>query len=149
MPASLRFLIFDPSSPACRVEIPEAKVGNVPEARRLGADRLRPLVHRRELHPGEPRGRRGRRERGTAEPADHALGRSYGGFETKLHLVVDSRDRPSPGRRDGGPVARADVLGADPRGRADRATGPVAWPATRATAIDASTATCDGGGSRR
>ncbi|WP_231871424.1 IS5 family transposase [Planctomyces sp. SH-PL62] len=33
-------------------------------------------------------------KRGTAEPADHALGRSRGGFGTKLHLVVDSGGVP-------------------------------------------------------
>lgn len=29
-----------------------------------------------------------------AEPADHALGRSRGGFSTKIHLVCDAKGRP-------------------------------------------------------
>lgn len=39
--------------------------------------------------------RRARREKNQAgEPEDHALGRSRGGFGSKLHLVVDSRGIP-------------------------------------------------------
>jgi len=49
--------------------------------------------------------RRARRGKNVAgEPEDHALGRSRGGFGTKLHLVVDSHGIPlsatlSPGQR--------------------------------------------------
>lgn len=39
--------------------------------------------------------RRGRREKGGPdEPEDHALGRSRGGFTTKIHLVCDSQGVP-------------------------------------------------------
>src|SRR5438552_7554646 len=40
--------------------------------------------------------RRGRRERNPPlrEPEDHALGRSQGGFGTKLHLVCDGEGTP-------------------------------------------------------
>jgi transposase len=47
-------------------------------------------VHRRHVHPGRPLGR-GRPKKAVAgEPEDHALGRSRGGFTTKLHLVTDA-----------------------------------------------------------
>ena len=69
---------------------------------RPGHDRPRPLVHRRLGHPGQPGGRRGaqkgrgarrlggRKAAQMQEPPDHALGRSRGGFGTKVHLVCDS-----------------------------------------------------------
>lgn len=37
---------------------------------------------------------RGLAKRGSAEPPDHAFGRSRGGFSTKLHLLTDGRGRP-------------------------------------------------------
>ena len=39
-------------------------------------------------------GRRGREKGGCEEPADHALGRSRGGFGSKLHLVADGHGLP-------------------------------------------------------
>ena len=39
-------------------------------------------------------GRRGREKGGADEPADHALGRSRGGFGSKLHLVADGHGLP-------------------------------------------------------
>lgn len=39
-------------------------------------------------------GRRGREKGGSEEPEDHALGRSRGGFSSKLHLVADGRGLP-------------------------------------------------------
>jgi transposase len=63
--------------------------------------------------PGPParRGRqepteRGRRKRGLLNPEDEALGRSRGGFSTKLHLACDGKGRPlsvvlTPGQRHG------------------------------------------------
>jgi transposase len=49
-------------------------------------------VHRRHLDPGAPRRRGGAKKGGPAhEPADHALGRSRGGWGSKLHLLCDAR----------------------------------------------------------
>jgi transposase len=39
-------------------------------------------------------GRRGREKGGSDEPVDHALGRSRGGFGSKLHLVADGHGLP-------------------------------------------------------
>ena len=39
-------------------------------------------------------GRRGREKGGSLEPDDHALGRSRGGFGSKLHLVADGHGLP-------------------------------------------------------
>lgn len=46
----------------------------------------------------------GPRKKVAGEPADHALGRSRGGFGTKVHLVCDGRGTPlaaviTPGQR--------------------------------------------------
>jgi transposase len=55
-----------------------------------------PSSGRAELPPGRkkkassPRGLGGRKEAQLQEPSDHALGRSRGGFGTKVHLVCDS-----------------------------------------------------------
>lgn len=64
---------------------------------------------------------------GAAEPADHALGRSVGGFSTKLHLLSDSRGVPLNVRLTAGQthestqlealVGQADVPRAQPRRR--------------------------------
>ena len=53
-----------------------------------------PLVRGRELRPSLQSGRRGREKRGSKEPKDHALGRSRGGFGSKLHLVADGHGVP-------------------------------------------------------
>lgn len=46
----------------------------------------------RDLDPGAARGSGGPEKGGpAAEPADHALGRSRGGWGTKLHLACDAR----------------------------------------------------------
>lgn len=54
-------------------------------------------MHRRHLDPGNP-GRRGRVKKSTTrhpeEPADHALGRSKGGFGSKIHILVDANGTP-------------------------------------------------------
>jgi len=47
------------------------------------------VVHRWHQHPGHPRGGRSGKKRDPDEPADHALGRSRGGFGTKINLVCD------------------------------------------------------------
>ncbi len=57
-------------------------------------DRLGPLVRGWLVDPGQSSSRRGREKRGEQEPEDHALGRSRGGFGSKLHLVTDGRGLP-------------------------------------------------------
>ena len=55
------------------------------------------MVHRRQQHPGLPRRGGGGPEvfkKRPDEPDDHALGRSRGGFGTKLHLIVDGHGIP-------------------------------------------------------
>jgi transposase len=52
------------------------------------------MVRRWLLHPGQPGRRRGLKKKVTGEPADHALGRSRGGFGTKIHLVTDGNGLP-------------------------------------------------------
>ena len=66
-----------------------------------GPHRLGPLVHRwhdDSGNPGWPYGAPGSgwcgEKGGAQEPSDHALGRSRGGFSTKLHLVTDGRGLP-------------------------------------------------------
>jgi hypothetical protein len=53
------------------------------------------VVRRRHERPGA-QGRRGRGGENLprGEPSDHALGRSRGGFGSKLHLVCDGRGVP-------------------------------------------------------
>jgi transposase len=53
------------------------------------------VVRRWVLRPRQPgRGRRLLEKKVAGEPADHALGRSRGGFGTKIHLVTDSHGLP-------------------------------------------------------
>jgi transposase len=68
-----------------------------------------------------------------AEPVDHALGRSQGGFGTKVHLVCDSAGLVlavvvTPGQRHES-QAFADVMG---RARRPRRAGRPRWPAKAA-----------------
>jgi transposase len=54
-------------------------------------------VHRRHLDPGNPRRRRRVKKSIKShpeEPADHALGRSKGGFGSKFHILVDGNGTP-------------------------------------------------------
>ena len=48
--------------------------------------------------------------RGGAEPPDHALGRSRGGFTTKLHLLCDGHGRPIAAGLTGGNVNDTTML---------------------------------------
>jgi transposase len=52
------------------------------------------VVRRRQLDSGVESGRGGREKGGSQEPKDHALGRSRGGFGSKIHLVADSGGIP-------------------------------------------------------
>jgi len=67
-------------------------------------DRLGPVVRGRNDDSGQPGSGRSGEKGGAEEPSDHALGRSRGGFGTKLHLVTDGRGLPlavvaTPGQR--------------------------------------------------
>jgi transposase len=66
------------------------------------------------------------------EPADHALGRSRGGFSTKLHLLSDGRGLPlhfhlTPGQAHDSTVLDLVLEGADAR-LFDGDGTPVVWP---------------------
>lgn len=53
------------------------------------------MLARQFIDPRQPRRCRGAEKSGPAnEPSDHALGRSRGGFGTKLHLLVDGNGLP-------------------------------------------------------
>jgi len=52
------------------------------------------VVRRQYVDPGLPVGGRRRKKGGPGEPPDHALGRSRGGWGTKLHLLCDRRGLP-------------------------------------------------------
>ncbi len=77
--------------------------------------------------------RRRRKKRDPEEPADHALGRSRGGFSTKIHILCDSKGYPlhfhlTPGQTHDSTVLDTVLIGAD----ADLRDGngqPIAWPA--------------------
>jgi transposase len=51
-------------------------------------------VRGRLVHPGQPRGRRRLQKKVAGEPDDHALGRSRGGFGTKVHVVTAGNGLP-------------------------------------------------------
>jgi hypothetical protein len=63
-------------------------------ARCGGPDRLGSLACGRHDGAGVALGRWDREKGGGDEPADHALGRSRGGFGSKLHLVADGHGLP-------------------------------------------------------
>ena len=77
--------------------------------------------------------RRRRKKRDPEEPADHALGRSRGGFSTKIHILCDGKGYPlhfhlTPGQVHESTVLDTVLIGAD----ADLCNGngqPIAWPA--------------------
>ncbi|NUB11509.1 transposase [Azospirillum brasilense] len=52
------------------------------------------MVPRRLQRARQPLRRRRRKKGGADEPEDHALGRSRGGFGTKIHLVSDANGLP-------------------------------------------------------
>lgn len=67
-------------------------------------DRSRTVVHRRHFGPSKSVSCRCRQKGGRTEPEDHALGRSRGGYGSKIHLVCDRNGVPlsveiSPGQR--------------------------------------------------
>jgi transposase len=73
------------------------------QTRRRGQDRSRSMVRGWKFDSSDAGSSRRWKKGGPDEPADHALGRSRGGFGTKFHLVCDSRGIPlavelSPGQ---------------------------------------------------
>ena len=72
--------------------------GQAGAASRSGAGwppRLGSVVRRRDVRASHPRsGRRIKRGGLSGEPSDHALGRSRGGYGTKIHLVTDGQGVP-------------------------------------------------------
>ena len=59
-----------------------------------GPNRLGPVARRRDEHPGVAGGGGSREKGGSGEPSDHALGRSRGGYGSKLHLVSSGNAAP-------------------------------------------------------
>ena len=77
--------------------------------------------------------RRRRKKGDPEEPADHALGRSRGGFSTKVHILCDGEGHPlhfdlTPGQTHESTVLDTMLIGAD-AGLFDGDGQPLAWPA--------------------
>lgn len=75
---------------------------------------------------------RWRKKRDPEEPDDHALGRSRGGFSTKIHLLCDSDGNPlhfhlTPGQAHESTVLDTILEGADAN-LFDEDGQPIAWP---------------------
>ena len=73
-----------------------------------------------------------RKKNDPAEPADHALGRSRGGFTTKVHLLCDAHGHPlhfilTPGQAHES-TALEDLLSGADEEILDADGYPVAWP---------------------
>lgn len=88
------------------------------------------MVHRWQCHSRRPLLRRGRKKRDPEEPADHALGRSRGGFSTKIHLLCDANGHPlhfhlTAGQDHESTAVEALLEGVD---LADGEGEPIAWP---------------------
>lgn len=99
---------------------------------RCGCHRQRTLVHRWHNRPRPSlcwwRGEK----KDPEEPADHALGRSRGGFSTKIHLLCDGKGHPlhfhlTPGQTHDSTALDALLEGADAQLH-DGEGKPVAWP---------------------
>jgi transposase len=75
---------------------------------------------------------RRRKKRDSDEPDDHALGRSRGGFSTKIHVLCDGKGHPlhfhlTPGQDHESTALQPLLEGAD-RVITDGEGEPVAWP---------------------
>ena len=86
------------------------------------------------------------------EPDDHALGRSRGGFGTKVHIVCDSRGtivgiHLTAGQRHESKFFEPTMAQACSTAARGRDAGHGGWPATRGTATRASGAGANDGGS--
>jgi len=76
--------------------------------------------------------RRGWEKKDPEEPADHALGRSRGGFSTKIHILCDGAGHPlhfhlTPGQAHESTVLDTLLVGADAQLK-DSDGEAVAWP---------------------
>ena len=83
------------------------------------------------------------------EPSDHALGRSRGGFSTKIHLLCDGHGHPLHFHLTAGQAHDNTALVPLLEGRASRSTatasrsrGRSPWPATRGIGPTGSTNSC-------
>lgn len=76
--------------------------------------------------------RRRRKKRDPNEPEDHALGRSRGGFSTKVHLICDATGCPIHFEVTAGQAhentSLIDLLNNIDNGMIDSSGEPVAWP---------------------
>ena len=90
------------------------------------------MVHRRDRGPCRPVCCRGRKIGDPEEPDDHALGRSQGGFPTKIHTLCDGHGRPLNFHLTPGLSHETTAFIPLLEGAAERVTngdgGPVAWP---------------------
>jgi len=91
------------------------------------------VVRRWLVHPGQPGRRRGVEKKVTGEPADHALGRSRGGFGTKIHLAADGNGLPLAAEVSAG--QRRESLYAEPVLKAVRIRRRNGRPRTRPRAV--------------
>lgn len=119
---------------------PETFAGTSPHQHRV-------MVHRWKCCSSRTLRRRGRKKRDREEPDDHALGRSRGGFSTKIHLLCDGLGHPlcfglTPGQDHEATMLDAVLDAADAQVE-DKNGAPVTWPdalagdkAYRATWID-------------
>src|SRR4051794_8258085 len=83
----------------------------------------------RKKNPARPPELAGPRSMQLSEPPEHALGRSQGGFGTKVHLVCDGRGIVlavwvTPGQRHESQALRAVML----RAKRPRLAGRPRWP---------------------
>ena len=90
------------------------------------------MVHRRHLRARRAVRRRGREKKDPTEPADHALGRSRGGFSSKFHLLCDGHGHPlhfhlTAGQAHDNTALVPLLVGAD-EVVLDAGGAPVAWP---------------------
>ncbi|WP_261344555.1 IS5 family transposase [Stieleria maiorica] len=89
-------------------------------------------MHRRKRHSCTSLCRRGWKKGDPNEPADHALGRSRGGFSTKIHLLVDGLGHLLAFVITGGQAHEATafeaVLHAADENLRDGKGDPIAWP---------------------
>src|SRR5438105_941847 len=102
------------------------------ELYRRGPDRSAALVRRWHDGPCPSVCCRSGKKRGSEEPADHALGRSRGGFSTKIHLLCDRAGHPLHFHITAGQIHDSTALdtlleAADAQLR-DGQGQPVAWP---------------------
>ena len=92
------------------------------------------MVRGRNHRSSRPLCRRGRKKGDPEEPSDHALGRSRGGFTTKIHILSDANGHPLHFHLTAGQAHEATALDdllqgvdlADSRGK------PIAWPVAMA-----------------